>query len=350
MAEETPEGQEQQEQQGGDDFASAFAEATGQAEPEEEPSPEGPEEDSGGEGEDEAGGEAGDETESEEAEEPAQAEPESAPSKLSYHELREKVENGQASQAELNDFVHRVKSWEGTLSAKDRQLQEYREQLEQLQASQGGGQEGEGEQGGDQQGGGAQQLQQFHQKLAYDFGEETAQQLTGYVEQRANEIAEQRVGQVAEERLAPIEQAIQEAQAAANEAEIREAHPDFGQLQSDLFVVDEQGTIQADNSGKPQIRSDSDLRSWVEEKPAYLQGGYWQALLEGTPDHVNDVLNRYKSERGLNKPDTQETEPAPKQQQKAKQATAVKGRGGGPPKGRAQDFDSAFAEAMQKRG
>lgn len=122
-----------------------------------------------------------------------------------------------------------------------------------------------------------------------------------------------------------------QAEEAAHFDTIRESHPDF-----------------------EKFRDDGSITKWIESKPAYLQGAMKKAYEAGTFEDVIQLLDDFKHDNNIVTEKSQDNVVHINQEKEARRkamTSPVTRRGSvNPNTAVAQDFDTAFDEAVTKEG
>lgn len=140
-----------------------------------------------------------------------------------------------------------------------------------------------------------------------------------------------------ERKLAPVIQQSAEQSAANHFSAIRSAHSDFETL-----------------------RDDGSIKSWIEAKPSFIRKALMEAYTNGETQDVIDLITQYKTEnnipsRDLNNAEHHDTPPSDATRKKEEKKAALTGINSrkpaiAPKAGTADDYESAFDEAMRKAG
>ena len=221
--------------------------------------------------------------------------------------------------------VQRTKSWDGRLSAKERELQELRQRMAQMegQINQAASvQSPTQDQTDDIDDSVKQFLEEFPElatpiqkmidKAAARHGRTVAQDVTNQFEQRL------------ERTLKPIATTVHETAVERHMNSIRSAHSDF-----------------------EEIVKSGDLQTWINEQPHFVAPALQQVYDQGQTQDVIDLLAQYKSARGR-------VSQVAKQQPMNKPAAAVRSRQYNQPLNRQSskiaedDFEGAWAQAMRE--
>lgn len=157
------------------------------------------------------------------------------------------------------------------------------------------------------------------------------------LEDRILETLEAKTAEIQEKiasRVQPIEESYKKSDEAAHFGTIRGSHPDF-----------------------ETHRDSGAILQWIETKPRYLRESMKATYEQGTAEDVVDLISDFKSENNLletdknNSPHTDNLIDMDKRKAEKKQnLTAVITKRGSVDagKGRADDFDSAYNEALKK--
>lgn len=218
----------------------------------------------------------------------------------------------------------RVRSWDGRLSAKDREIRALQEELERIKQS---AQKNETADDGEEDESVKAFLEEFPElaapiqkmieKVAKKHGKSVAEEITSKVEGR----------------LAPIAQTVQETTVQKHLSTIRATHEDF-----------------------EQIVQSGDLQEWIKSQPRYMQPALQEVYERGYAEDVVDLLSQYKQARGITSGSSgstsQVTQPNTNNTAKRPPA-AVKSRHSAPP-ARAEkiaedDFDAAWQAALRSK-
>lgn len=236
--------------------------------------------------------------------------------------------------ARLSEVEHKTKSWEGRLSASDRQNQSLREENAGL----------------------AKKIAEYEQKT--QAGGETAADVDAELEKLKKEYPDY-TGPL----WSVIEKALKKS-AAAVDSKIDTA------VKVALKPIEERAdreardrhfaAIGAVHSDWKQIAGSKELDDWIASRPAYLRPGLKAVLDKGTAGEINELLTDYKAakappadpvaEAAAKKKAEDEAAAEAKRKKQLEAAGAVKSRTGGmTTNGKADpnDFDAAFAEAPE---
>ena len=234
----------------------------------------------------------------------------------------------------LNKIEQTTRSWEGRLSASDRQNNELKKERDEL----------------------ARKVAEYEEKLK--GGGETAADVDAELEKLKKEYpdfteamwgamqralkktqaaVDSKIDTVVKEALKPLEERAANDSRERHFAAIAAAHPDF-----------------------KEVAASKELTDWVESKPAYLRPGLKRVLEQGTAGEINELLTDFKAskkppadpaaEAAAKKKAEDEAAAEAKRKKKLEDAGAVKGRTGGvSTKGQADpdDFDGAWKEAPE---
>lgn len=222
--------------------------------------------------------------------------------------------------------LQRTRSWEGRLSAKDKEIKDLQNQLQNLEQkiqSPSSDSSAQNVQSDQQQ----QDSSQAKGELDEFFKEypELQKPLMTLVNNVVEEKTKQAIGQI-EQRFGPVQESVQRQEAEQHKQAIYEAHSDV-----DSIV----------QSGQ--------LEKWVEAQPDYISESMKRVIQEGSTEQVIDLLSRFKEATGFGK-----TAPAQKQEesasQKKKAAGAVPSHSPGPKQEGAKkdDYESAWREAIKE--
>lgn len=154
------------------------------------------------------------------------------------------------------------------------------------------------------------------------------------LEDRILEAVEAKTAEIHEKiasRVQPIEESFQENDERTHFQSIHEAHEDF-----------------------ETYRDDGSIMKWIESKPRYIQESMKATYAEGKAEDVIDLITDFKLENGLLTTDTDDSSKdkkveIEKQRAEKKQnlSAVITKRGSvNVGKGRADDFDSSFDEAL----
>ena len=157
------------------------------------------------------------------------------------------------------------------------------------------------------------------------------------LEDRILETLEAKTAEIQEKiasRIQPIEESYKKSDEAAHFGTIRGSHPDF-----------------------ETHRDSGAILKWIETKPRYLRESMKATYEQGTAEDVVDLISDFKKENGLletNKDDQSHTDNLidmdKRKAEKKQNLTAVITKRGSVDagQGRADDFDSAYNEALKK--
>jgi hypothetical protein len=221
--------------------------------------------------------------------------------------------------------LQRTKSWDGRLSAKDREVNALKEELERVRLLAQAKADADPNDDTDDASVTAfleefpelaAPIQKMIEKVTRQHGKKVADDITSNVDRR----------------LAPIAQTVQETTVAKHVSTIRAAHNDFEAL------------VQGE-----------DLQTWINEQPKYMQPALRDVYERGYAEDVVDMLTQYKDSRGLTSQvaDHKANSPTPQPIVKKQPTAAVKSRHSTPPttpRGQIaeDDFDGAWAAAMKQ--
>lgn len=150
------------------------------------------------------------------------------------------------------------------------------------------------------------------------------------LEERATELQEK-----IDSRIQPVEETFKKIDETTHFKSIRESHPDF-----------------------EKHRDSGAILKWIETKPRYLQESMKATYEQGTAEDVVDLISDFKQENGLLETDKNDqsrkdnlVDLNKKKAQKKQDLTAVITKRGSVDtgQGRADDFDSAYNEAIKRQ-
>lgn len=101
-----------------------------------------------------------------------------------------------------------------------------------------------------------------------------------------------------------------------------------------------------------EIRDSGKLSQWIEAQPSFMRKSLEQVAAEGSAEEVVEMFDMYKESIGESKStSTQRGSESPPKKKKVQDMSAVDGSSGGPPKRKGKvdkdDFDGAWNEALR---
>lgn len=237
--------------------------------------------------------------------------------------------------ARLTEVEHKTKSWEGRLSASDRQNQTLREENASL----------------------AKKLAEYEQKTK--DGGETPADVDAELEKLKKEYPDY-TGPL----WAVIEKALKKSAAAVDskiDTAVKTALKPLEERAANDARERHFSAIGAVHSDWKEIAAGKDLADWIASKPAYLKPGLQRVLDQGTAGEIIELLTDFKAskappadpaaEAAAKKKAEDEAAAEAKRKKKLEDAGAVKSRTGGMSTGGknvdADDFDGAWKEAPE---
>lgn len=214
--------------------------------------------------------------------------------------------------------LQRTKSWDGRLSAKDRELATLRQELEAIKAKSAETKETEDP-----------TTDEAIDAFLKEFPELAApiqKMIEKATKTRSKELVTDIEGRI-ESKIKPIAQTVQETTVEKHISAIRSVHADFDEI------------VQSGN-----------LQTWINEQPGYMQSALQAVYDQGTTKDVIDLIAQYKSATG--KVTRTESDDVADKTTHKRPAAAVKSRHS-TPMSRKQtiaedDFEGALAAAFAK--
>lgn len=237
--------------------------------------------------------------------------------------------------AELKERLSKIeqttRSWEGRLSASDRQNNDLRKERDDL----------------------AKKLAEYEQKTK--AGGETTADVDAELEKLKKDYPD-----FTGPMWAVVEKALKKSQAAVDskiDTVVKEALKPIEERAANADRERHFSAIAAVHSDWKAVAASKEFNDWIESKPAYLKPGLKQVLDKGTAGEINELLTDYKAfkapppdpvaEAAAKKKAEDEAAAEAKRKKKLEDAAAVHGRSGGVPGGKkdADDFKGAWNEA-----
>ncbi len=215
--------------------------------------------------------------------------------------------------------LQRTKSWDGRLSAKDRELATLRQELEAVKAKSAEAKDTEDPTTDEA-------IDAFLKEFP-ELATPIQKMIEKATKTRSKELATDIEGRI-EHKIKPIAQTVHESTVEKHLSALRSAHEDFDDI----------------------VKSGA-LQLWIDEQPRYMQPALQAVHDRGTTQDVIDLISQYKAATGktVNKVVTDTVQPKPATK---RPAAAIKSRHSTPMSRVTQiaedDFDGALAAAFAK--
>lgn len=225
--------------------------------------------------------------------------------------------------AKYEQELQRTKSWDGRLSAKDREVAALRDELARTKQEQAAA-KAEGADDADDA-----SVTAFLEEFP-ELATPIQKMIERVTKRHGQAVADDMIAKV-DRRIAPLAETMQETTVEKHLSTIRAAHSDFEAI----------------------VKGD-DLQTWITEQPKYMQPSLREVYERGYAEDVVDMLTQYKTARNIGAVDAGPDGQVVEQKDTARRpSAAVRSRHTAPPVNRAKvaadDFDGGWAEAMMSK-
>lgn len=244
------------------------------------------------------------------------------PSQDSQPDQGDPVTDTEDYKAKYEQELQRTKSWDGRLSAKDREVAALRDEL--ARAKEAAAKVGGSDDADDAS------VTAFLEEFP-ELATPIQKMIEKVTKKHGQAVADDMIAKV-DRRIAPLAETMQETTVEKHLSTIRAAHSDFETI----------------------VKGD-DLQTWIGEQPKYMQPSLREVYERGYAEDVVDMLTQYKTARNIGAVDAGPGSQVVEQKDQVKRpSAAVKSRHTAPPVNRAKvaadDFDGGWAEAMMSKG